>query len=529
MTSLARTAAARGSATTTAAMFLRDGEWQSMTYDELWARVSDARPRARRPRSRHRRPRRGASPTPASSSRSSTSRSTPPGRSSSRCTRRTRPTSASGSSATRAPTAIVCENAGPRRQDRRSVAGRAARPAAHRRHRRLRSTARMSLDELAARGRAASTQASSTSGSAQRGVDDACLIIYTSGTTGRPKGVVLTNKGFAAGRRSAVGDGPVRRRRRSCTCTSRWPTCSPSSSRPTRSRSARRSPTGAATPTQIVAELGQVNPTVLPSVPRIFEKVYAVATGMIPPGGEEQAAAGGRARRQGSRRPAAAARTSATQRPPCSSSADRSCSRSCAASSVARIKLAISGAAPIAPEILEFFYAAGVPVMEGWGMTETTAIGTFNLPDAHKFGTIGQPVAGADVRIADDGEIEIAGEMLMQEYWQQPGGHGRRDDRRRLPAHRRPRVDRRRRLRLDHRPQEGHHHHGRRQEPHAGQPRGRPAPVAVDLAGGDVRRPQAVPGGVDHARRRGGRAVGRGQRAADRPRRARRRTRSCRR
>jgi long-chain acyl-CoA synthetase len=84
------------------------------------------------------------------------------------------------------------------------------------------------------------------------------------------------------------------------------------------------------------------------------------------------------------------------------------------------IQLAISGAAPIAPEILEFFYAAGVPVFEGWGMTETTSLGTLNLPDAFKFGTIGRPVAGADIRIADDGEIQIAGEILLKEYWRNP-------------------------------------------------------------------------------------------------------------
>src|SRR5262249_48299769 len=82
-----------------------------------------------------------------------------------------------------------------------------------------------------------------------------------------------------------------------------------------------------------------------------------------------------------------------------------------------RVKFAVSGAAPIAQEILEFFFAAGVPVYEGWGMTETTSIGTLNLPDAYRFGTIGRPVAGADVRIAEDGEIEIAGEMVMREYW----------------------------------------------------------------------------------------------------------------
>ena len=84
------------------------------------------------------------------------------------------------------------------------------------------------------------------------------------------------------------------------------------------------------------------------------------------------------------------------------------------------IKLAISGAAPIAPEILRFFYAAGVLVLEGWGMTETTAIGTLNLPDAHRFGSIGRAVAGADIRIADDGEIEMAGPMVMKEYWRNP-------------------------------------------------------------------------------------------------------------
>ena len=184
------------------------------------------------------------------------------------------------------------------------------------------------------------------------------------------------------------------------------------------------------------------------------------------------------------------------------------------------IKLAISGAAPIAPEILEFFYAAGVPVFEGWGMTETTSIGTLNLPDAFKFGTIGRPVAGADVRIADDGEIEIAGEMVMREYWHNPhataevmtdDGYLRTGD---------LGVDRRRRLRHDHRPQEGHHHHGRRQEPHAGQPRGRPAAVAVDLAGRDVRRPQAVPVALITLDAEQIVPVGPGQRAADRRRRA---------
>jgi long-chain acyl-CoA synthetase len=171
--------------------------------------------------------------------------------------------------------------------------------------------------------------------------------------------------------------------------------------------------------TQIVAELGQVQPTVLPSVPRIFEKVYAVAMGLVPPERKEAVAhaieLGVRIR-------------DAHRRGETLSPADEEAFATSDAEIFAlvrgifggRITLAISGAAPIAPEILEFFYAAGVPVFEGWGMTETTSIGTLNLPDAHKFGTIGRPVAGADVRIADDGEIEMAGPMLLREYWNNP-------------------------------------------------------------------------------------------------------------
>ncbi len=85
-----------------------------------------------------------------------------------------------------------------------------------------------------------------------------------------------------------------------------------------------------------------------------------------------------------------------------------------------RIKLAISGAAPIAPEILRFFYAAGVPVMEGWGMTETDRDRDVQPARRSRFGTIGRPVAGAKVRIAEDGEIQLAGSIVMKEYWKNP-------------------------------------------------------------------------------------------------------------
>ena len=82
-----------------------------------------------------------------------------------------------------------------------------------------------------------------------------------------------------------------------------------------------------------------------------------------------------------------------------------------------RLRQATSGAAPIAQEILEFFYACGVPVLEGYGMTETATASTVSTLDAYKFGTVGRPLPGAEVRIADDGEILIRGAHIFRGYY----------------------------------------------------------------------------------------------------------------
>ncbi|MGB0096564.1 MAG: AMP-binding protein, partial [Solirubrobacteraceae bacterium] len=79
---------------------------------------------------------------------------------------------------------------------------------------------------------------------------------------------------------------------------------------------------------------------------------------------------------------------------------------------------ALSGAAPIAPEILELFYAAGVPVMEGYGMTETMAVGTVNRQDPFRFGTVGRALPGVEVRIAADGEVRMRGPHVFTCYWE---------------------------------------------------------------------------------------------------------------
>jgi long-chain acyl-CoA synthetase len=123
---------------------------------------------------------------------------------------------------------------------------------------------------------------------------------------------------------------------------------------------------------KIVPELQEVRPTVLPSVPRIFEKIYTVAAGLEP--AQVRGVFGG------------------------------------------RVRQAITGAAPIAPEILEFFYQAGVPVMEGYGMTETATSATYSTSDNHRFGTVGRALPGVELRIADDGELLIKGANIFQGY-----------------------------------------------------------------------------------------------------------------
>ena len=252
----------------------------------------------------------------------------------------------------------------------------------------------------------------------QVAADDACLIIYTSGTTGRPKGVVLTNRGFAAARRTGVevnlfGAGdlvylylPLAHVFAQLVQAMAFEIGAPIAY-------------WSGDATKIVAELGELQPDVLPSVPRIFEKVYASAMAMIPPGGEADVAAaielGNRVRDARLAGDEVSAQDAAEFE-----RVDAELFPLVRGIFGGRISLAISGAAPIAPEILRFFYACGVPVMEGWGMTETTALGTVNLPEAHRFGTIGRPTGAVDIRIADDGEIEIAGDFLLREYWNNP-------------------------------------------------------------------------------------------------------------
>ncbi len=85
-----------------------------------------------------------------------------------------------------------------------------------------------------------------------------------------------------------------------------------------------------------------------------------------------------------------------------------------------RTRIALSGAAPISPEVLKYFHDLGVRIYEGWGMTEETGIATCNRPGDIKLGTVGRPIPGTEIRIADDGEILLKNNHIFVGYWKDP-------------------------------------------------------------------------------------------------------------
>ncbi|HXA53837.1 MAG TPA: AMP-binding protein, partial [Solirubrobacteraceae bacterium] len=169
---------------------------------------------------------------------------------------------------------------------------------------------------------------------------------------------------------------------------------------------------------QIVGELQEVQPTFLPSVPRIFEKIYTLAQGAIAAQPPEERARTEQALEVGTKVRDLLARGEAIpeelQAP--FEQAEEGLFKNVRAIFGGRIRQAVTGAAPIAKEILEFFWACGVPVLEGYGMTETSTISTASTVEDHRFGTVGRALPGVQLRIADDGEILIKGANIFQGY-----------------------------------------------------------------------------------------------------------------
>jgi long-chain acyl-CoA synthetase len=173
---------------------------------------------------------------------------------------------------------------------------------------------------------------------------------------------------------------------------------------------------------KLVENLARVRPTFICAVPRIFEKVHARIVGQArSAGGVKQklflwALSVGRqasALRQAGRQPAGLLAIKAA-------AADLLVGRRIRRLFGSRVRFFMSGSAPLSRDLAEFFHAFGVLVLQGYGLTESSAVTFVSRPEAFRFGMVGLPVSGMEVRIADDGEILLRGRGVMRRYHNLP-------------------------------------------------------------------------------------------------------------
>jgi long-chain acyl-CoA synthetase len=249
---------------------------------------------------------------------------------------------------------------------------------------------------------------------------DLATVIYTSGTTGRPKGCQLSHENMLADVRNAFM-GPL-------AAIHEMPEASTLLFLPLAHVFARIIEVGCleagiilghcSDMHNLLPDLATFQPTFVLAVPRVFEKVYN--------GAEQRAAGEGRGKIF-----ARAARTAVSYsealdspgRPGFALRAehavfDRLVYSKLRAALGGKARWAVSGGAALAPRLGHFFRGVGVTVLEGYGLTETTAAVSVNRPDRQKIGSVGLPLPGVAVRIADDGEVLIHGKTVFPGYWQ---------------------------------------------------------------------------------------------------------------
>jgi long-chain acyl-CoA synthetase len=250
--------------------------------------------------------------------------------------------------------------------------------------------------------------------------DDLATLIYTSGTTGPPKGCMLTHRNLAAAALRVVegmhepGDVVLL-----------FLPLAHSYGRLAHHAATHRGGTVAlvADVARVPEALANVRPTLLPAVPRVYEKVHANTLGEIE-------RAGGMQTRIGLWALGVGARTSRARRDGASVGILLALQQRLAERLVfakvrerlgGRLRIGVSGAAPLSTDVMEFFHALGVPVIEGYGLTETASSATVNEPGNFRIGTVGRPVEGAEIRLEDDGEILIRSDAVFAGYYKEPG------------------------------------------------------------------------------------------------------------
>jgi long-chain acyl-CoA synthetase len=261
------------------------------------------------------------------------------------------------------------------------------------------------------------------------GPDDLLTLIYTSGTTGNPKGVMLTHRNLAS---NIIGSAECIPFTHQDMVLSFLPLSH------SYERMAGYYTAMACGVTIAFAEsaealrqnLTEVRPTVVMMVPRIFERVYtrlrrglagqsALRRGLF----EWAVGAGRRFARAG--KPGRAVSLLRLEH----ALADRLVLEKVRALFGGRIRFLVSGGAALAPEIGEFFEAVGITIIEGYGMTESSPVISFNRLDRYEFGTVGKPIPGVEVTLAPDGEILVRGANVMKGYWNDPSSTAEAIDR----------------------------------------------------------------------------------------------------
>ncbi len=245
--------------------------------------------------------------------------------------------------------------------------------------------------------------------------DAGCLFIYTSGTTGPPKACELTHGNYRAITSALLPQDIVREGE----CAYLFLPLAHALALVIQFLALDVGATIAyweKDPQKIVANLIELRPAFFPSVPRIFEKIHTLATAAADPRELTQAVRVGIAVRQAQLRgeEVSAELQAAFER------AEQALYAKVRGLFGGRLREAVTGAAPIAPGILEFFYACGVPVMEGYGMTETASVVSVNTLAAFRLGSVGPPLPGVQVRIAEDGEILVKGPNIFNGYYRDP-------------------------------------------------------------------------------------------------------------
>ncbi|WP_349427755.1 long-chain fatty acid--CoA ligase [Microbacterium sp. LWS13-1.2] len=276
------------------------------------------------------------------------------------------------------------------------------------------------LDRLIAEGAGVSDDEIERRRSIANGADIATLI-YTSGSTGRPKGCVLTHSNFVELTRNA-------------TLSNQEVFATPGASTllfiTTAHVFARfisildihaGVKTGHQPDTkQLLPALGSFKPTFLLAVPRVFEKVYNSAEQKAEAGGKGKifraaahtAVEHSRLKQEGKKVPLGTKIKFALF--------DRLVYSKLRTAMGGNIAYAVSGSAPLGPRLGHFFHSLGVTILEGYGLTETTAPATVNQARKSKIGTVGPVIPGVGIRLGDDGEIQVRGINVFKEYWRNP-------------------------------------------------------------------------------------------------------------